>query len=812
MKKTLLLMLGICLTLTSLIAEGKDKGLISGKVIDENKQPVAFANVLLRDAIDSVLVKGAITDDNGLFTFDEIAVGKFFITATMVGFADTHSETFEVKEGEWEVNLPTIVLGESSVDLAEVTVKAKKPFIELQSDKIVMNVESSPVATGNTALELLQKAPGVIVDNSNNISLKGRQGVLVMIDGKQTYMSNEEIARLLETTPAASIESIEIINNPSSKYDAAGNAGIINIVMKKDKNLGMNGSLTLGTGYGNLPKANGSLRLNYRQKKFNIFGDYNYWYNNRNASLAINRTIPYNGMETIFDQVNQEESITNSHRFKLGADFFLNEKTTIGVLATGRTGTWEEEGENNTYISGDNPEDFSRLNVTSLHQESWNNYSYNVNLVHKFDKKGRQLTFDADYSEFRQDGDNNYTNLFLNGEAQVNDPSLLNTTRYSGVDILAAKVDYSHPLPGDVSLEMGAKSSMVTTDNNIDFNNHINDAWILDTTRSNQFHYQEDIHAFYINLSKKFEKFTLQAGFRGELTHSKGVSVTLQDSLERAYFSPFPTLSISHQLGEDHSMSYSYSRRIDRPTYQDLNPFVYFLDQYTFGKGNPFLQPQFTHAVSATYGFKNFAFATLSYSRTHDAMTEILEQVDSSRITYQTMTNFAKFDNVSLNLSSPIPIKEWWNARINVSTYYNHFQTDFQDSEVDTKGWATNIYLSNNFTIGDGIRAEVSGFYQSPMVYGIIKMKAQYSVNAGVNMSIMDGKGSLRLNVDDIFNTQRFHGIFQQGTVNVDVLNKWESRRVSVAFTYNFGNQEVKSERRRNTATSDEQRRVKGNN
>jgi len=795
------------------------QGTITGKVSSPEQKGLDYVNVLLLNAKDSSLAKGAITDSTGQYLIENVADGEYLISASMIGFQNAYSVPFVISPTRKKIEIPTLMLIEGGVDVGEVTVTATKPFIQLQADKIVVNVAESPIMAGNTALEVLRKSPGVVIDNDNNISMKGRQGVLVMIDDKPTYMSTDEVARMLDNMPASSIQSIEIISNPSAKYDAAGNAGIINIKLKKDTNLGMNGSIQVGGGlglypepYGPFPKGNANLRLNYRQKKFNAFGSYNYWTSKGFNTNTILRTIPFNGNETVFDQRSDRENWGQSHRYQTGLDYFISDKTTVGVLAKGSFGTWNNRADTSrsiTKITGYNDLGFSSLVAGNEGQNHWNNISFNGNFRHDFGKD-RILTFDADYSTFDNSSDNDYFNTFYNDAMQVVDVNPLKSNNRSDVIIKAAKLDYSHKIDDKTSLEVGAKSSAVTTDNEVLFYMDEGGSWIKDENQSNNFVYKEDIHAAYVNFNKKFEKLSIQGGLRAEYTNSLGESVTLDTSVSRGYLNFFPSISLAHQAGDDHSFNVSYSRRIDRPTYQDLNPFIFFLDQYTFERGNPLLRPQLTNAFSTTYGFKGAAFVTLSYSRTLDAMTEIIRQDDSLKLTFQTEENLAQFDNFSINLSSPIPIKKWWMARVNVSTFYNDFYSPYGDNTViDRQSWAANVYLSNNFTINKQVRAELSGNYQSPMNYGIIDMKAQWGIDAGLNARLLDGKASISVNVNDIFNTRRFQGTIQQGSVDAEINSNWESRRVFVSFSYNFGNQKVKPNRRRKTATEDEQNRVK---
>jgi len=787
--------------------------LISGRIVDDKEQPVEFANVLLLNPSDTTLVKGTVSDSLGQYQFEGVQAGSYLISATMVGMESVYSDVFEVTSGEATIKLSALMLGSSGVDLDEVVVKGQKPFMEIKTDRLVMNVESSPVAAGNNALEVLAKAPGVSLDQDNRISLKGKQGVLVMIDGKNTYMSTEEVVRMLENMPANNVESIEIIHNPSSKYDAAGNAGIINIKLKKDKNLGLNGNVNLSAGMGNFPKRNGSLNLNYRVKDLNVFGSYSYWYNKRFQDLDIFRSIPFEGEVTFFDQFNHQVSEVHSHRYRFGADYSVGEKTTIGVLYNGRSGSWAHDSQNNTIITGDNSAPYSEVDAGGYGKNRWENYTLNFNLRHQFNQEGRELTFDADYSNFESRAGNDYFNYFFNGEKQqVIDPNILMADDFSGVIIKAAKLDYTHPFSNGSRLEAGLKSSMVKTDNNIRFQQLVDGEWINDETRTNQFLYQEDIHAAYLNFNTKIKKVTLQLGLRAELTDALGESVTLNESFERDYFSLFPSVSLSHSIKEDHQLSYSYSRRINRPSYQDLNPFIYFLDQFTFGRGNTNLGPEFADNFGINYGYKGRYMINLSYGHTTDAIQEVLEQDDEQKVTFQTYRNLATFRNYSITLSAPVNFAEWWNTRVNFSGFLNQVESPFSNEAIDKDQTSYNLNVSNNFQLPGDIKAQLSGNYQSKMLWGIFEIDPRWSLDLGFSKSIWNGKGSVRLNVNDIFNTNQTYINIDQGTMNLDISNIRESRRANITLTYNFGNKEVKPARRRSTATEEEQNRVKSGN
>ncbi len=782
---------------------------ISGFVFDDQGQPVDYASVLLLQPADSSLIKGSLTDSTGQYLFEAIPEGSYLVAVNFIGYEDAYSEVFELHADR---KVQALHLATNSAQLEEVVVKATKPFIELKADKIVMNVDASPVSAGNNALELLTKSPGVFVDQDNNISLKGKQGILILIDGKNTYLSSEELVRMLENMPASSIESIEIIHSPSAKYDAEGNAGVINIRLKKKENLGLNGSVSAGFSYGETPKANASTNLNYRMDKVNFFGNYSFRHHERNQELDINRNIPFEGMLTRFEQENDRYAYSDQIYLKTGVDYFLTDKTTIGLLNTISRGQWNEDGSNLSILSGDNPFDFSQVKAVNNHKENWNNYSYNFNIQHQIDDKGQMLTFDADWSTFDNPQEQLNNNRYLNASGlEVQPPDNFRTDNDSNVEIKAAKLDYTLPFNDKWNFESGLKASIVKTESDLNFSILQEDVWTIDPLRSNAFNYEESIYAAYANVSTQWKGMQIQAGLRSEYTQSDGISLTLNQRVKRDYLNFFPSLSLSHTLAEKHNLSYAFSRRIDRPNYGNLNPFIFYLDQFTFGKGNPFLQPQYTNNLTVNYGFQQYFFVTLSYSRTNDAITDVIEQNEETRQIFQTRDNLDLFENYSANFSTSIPWKNWFSTRVNVSTFYNIFDSQSAEGLIQEDQLSTHIYLSNNFQINKQLQAELSGWYQSPMVYGMVQIREQYTINAGLSARLFNGKANLKLGIDDIFDTLRFAMDVNQGDVDAFVYQKNETQKVNISFTYNFGNNKVKPARRRSTATSDEKNRVNRN-
>lgn len=787
---------------------------VQGKVLDEQLAAMGYVNILLLNPQDSSLVRGTLTDEKGDYSLTALTPGNYLIMASMVGMENTWTPVFSLNAGESTRQLEPLVLKASQIELATVEVKGEKPFIELKGDRIVMNVENSPVNTGNNALEVLARAPAVTVDQNDRISLKGKQGVLVIINGKNSYLSNEELARMLASMPAESIESIEIMHNPPAKYDAAGNAGIINIVLKKDKNLGFNGSVQLGLGQGRYTRGNGGLRLNYREKKFNLFGNYNYYQNKRYQDRLFSRSIPFPAGTNVIDQDGQETNNNHSHSFQTGADWFVNDNTTLGILLKGNTGDWGMNATTRSDILGYNPVPYDRVSATSAMSETWDNLSGNFNWSQKL-TGGQSLNFDADYSSFENPADQYYENYFLDNEgAEVAPENNFRNLNNSRVEIKALKVDYNLPLSEkEASLDLGMKYSDVNTDNILVFDRWVGNTatWENDALFSNQFMYSEQILAAYANYSQNWEKWQLQAGLRMENTQSTGDSPSRDKLVNRKYINLFPSVNLSRTLNENNQMSLSYSRRIDRPTYQNLNPFFFFLDQFTYGKGNPFLQPQYSDTYGLSYSYKSRYIASWTYTHTAEAMSEVIQLNPETGEGYQTFDNLENSENYSFNLSAPFTLSEWWTLRGNATAFYNRITGVLESGALLNEQFSYSFYLSNSFTLPAGWKAELTGFYQSKIAMFNFKINPIYQIDFGISKSILEGRGKFSLNMSDIFYSQVFSGTVQQNDLSFSIKSYNDTRRGNLSFSYNFGNQSVKQARRRTTATGEEENRVKRN-
>ncbi|MFN3589739.1 MAG: outer membrane beta-barrel protein, partial [Spirosomataceae bacterium] len=558
MKKLLVFLLLSVYSFSSVQAQSNASYLIQGKIQDKKGETLPFATLLVISSSDSSLVKGDVTDIDGNFQIELKKGGSFRLQATMIGYESFFSPVFQLNSENARIQFPLIILQESSTTLSEVKIVAKKPFIEQKIDRTVLNVENSIVSSGSTALEILERAPGVTIDSQNDqIRLRNKSGVLFMIDGKRTFLSEADLAQMLRNMTSDQIESVEIITNPSSKYDAAGNSGIINIKLKKNQQVGTNGTFTLGAGNGFIPDApkdlsryNSSLQVNHRTKKLNMFANVSANRNLFYSDNTLNRRVTFENTLTTFDQKSQRVQEGKGISFKTGFDYTLNAKTSIGLLIDGSD--WEGK------LDGTNATDIKAIEQTSLAQTSQIdmtrlNFSSSLQVKHAFDTKGKELTFDTDYSRFVGDNTQNFETNFFNAQNIRTSQLFQRNFTPTFIDIFTAKTDYTLPINEKTKWEVGAKTAYVQTDNNFVFEQLIEENWANDPTKTNYFKYTEFVNAGYINYSKQWEKIGVQAGLRAEHTHSIGNSVTLDEKLERNYLSLFPTLFINHTLSKDHA-------------------------------------------------------------------------------------------------------------------------------------------------------------------------------------------------------------------------------------------------------------------
>ena len=795
------------------IAQTKTSAKISGQLLDTQGKPMEYATVSLLRAKDSTLIKGALSTDVGTYSFDHINAGTYIIRATAVGYVKTTSAAFKVTDGASAIAAPELKMRDNPQSLKTVDITTTKPLIERKVDRMVMNVENSILAAGNSAMEILERAPGVTIDKDDNISLKGKQGVTVMINDKLTYLSSAQLATLLRSTDGTTIESIEIITNPSAKYDASGNSGIINIKLKKNKDAGTNGSITAGAAMGYYFKDNTSASLNHKEGNLNIFGNFSRNDNQRGRSLDIDReVVSPNGQPTYFSQNTFMPQINHNNSYRLGADYDLSPKNTIGFIVNGYFN--KENDFNNTPTRiGSTPSGIDSLqHTTSTFRQGYKDFAVNLNDRYQLTKSGQVLTADLDYSKFNNSNNAQYiTDFFLPNGATQHPSTYLRNQSPSTIDIHTAKVDYTYPITKTLKFESGAKYSDVKTDNDLEAQKLAGSTYINDTSRTNRFVYDEKISAAYVNLSKDYKNTSVQLGLRGEYTNSTGDLITTNQVVNRKYFDLFPTFFINHTFSAKHELGFSYSRRIDRPGYDNLNPFVYYLDPYTYQQGNPFLKPQYTNSFEFNYTYNKTINLSLGYSQTSDVITQIILTDPVKKATFQTNLNLQTQNSYNFNINSPYTIAKWFTGNINVNGFYNQFKSSSLLGADLNKGQAAYNFRVTQAFLFSGFRAEVLENYQSAQTYALFDLKPQYNVDLGISRSFAAKKLNVKFSVSDIFDTRTNDVNLNYQSDMLQIKQKNETRIARLTLTYGFGNSKIKA-RNHQTGLEDEKGRVKTGN
>ncbi|HMH32878.1 MAG TPA: TonB-dependent receptor [Puia sp.] len=818
-KMTLVLALLVNTGLVQLSQAQSKTGKVSGIVRDESQKPIEAATASILNAKDSSRIKSIISDNAGSYTFTHVSEGKYLVSLTAVGHAIVYSPVFELSDAKPSVSLLPLTLRKKSNELKEVAVVSSRPFVEQKADRMLVNVDASPSNAGTSVMDVLEKSPGVTVDKDGNISLKGKQGVTVMIDNKPTYLNSTQLANYLRSLPSSAIDQLEIMTNPSAKYDAAGNSGIINIKTKKNKVKGFNGSATLTYTQGVYPKPGGSVNLNYRTGKVNLFmnAGYTHWEGFQN--LDINRNyldVSSKKITSIFTQHTNMKFNNPEFNLKFGTDFYLTDKTTIGFVVSGFRNSENIRSNSTIYLKDPSNMIDSIVSSPSTNNGKWKNGSVNINFRHQFDSAGRELTFDIDYMKYNSGSNQYFNNITYDPNWNQTNHTVLTGYLPSSIDIYSFKTDYSHPLGKDLKLEAGLKSSYVTTNNDANYYNVTDNVPEADTTKTNHFLYRENINAAYLNLNRQFnKKWSVQAGLRLENTnysgHQLGNPYTVNNndsSFTRSYFSLFPTIYISYQANEKNQFTANYGRRIDRPSYEDLNPFLFFLDQYTYQAGNPYLQSQFTDNIEFAHTYKNFLTTTINYSNTKDFFSETFEQQGHATIVRK--GNIGRRQNAGISVSAQIPVAKWWTAMLYGNMNYNKFNGMLYGENLDIDATTFVANINNQFKLGNGWSAELSGFYRTKGVEGQIIIMPLGQASAAISKQVMKQKGNIKLAGRDLFNTRQVKGYINFQQTEASFHNTRDSRQVSLSFTYRFGKPiQGAASRRKIGGASEESNRVK---
>ncbi|WP_316847559.1 outer membrane beta-barrel protein [Pedobacter psychrodurus] len=781
---------------------------ITGTVMNKNGVKVS-ASLKFTSLADTAFIKIVTSDNEGKYMLANFPANKFTVEVKAVGYRPL-KEIHEAFTGKTSLDL-SFSLEPGVKELESVVVAARKALIERHNDKTVMNVENSIVSTGNTALEVLAKMPGVSVNQDGIISIKGKSGANVLIDGKSTYLSAEQLAIRLRSLNSNEIKTIELITSPSSKYDAEGNAGLLNIRLKKNASYGTNGNIDLDFGYGKNPKSDAGISINHRNKNLNIFGSFANNNNKATENLDILRVVNGSDQNTYFHQSNTQTRSTHNNNYKAGIDYFINDKNTLGFLTTGYFNNGHDASNGLTAIGRSFAQVDSSIVADNPAQNKYRNQAYNLNYKSVIDTLGQELSIDLDYAKYHSEENTIYQNSFFDQNGSMyKSPAIFRNATPSFITIKAAKIDYALPLNTTTKLAVGLKSSWVNTDNDFQFENLIGTDWKNDVGRSNHFIYDENINAAYATLKHEFKSTSVEIGLRTEQTNSKGNSISDNKIVKRSYFDFFPSFNINQTLNPNHEIGFSYNRRIDRPDYKSLNPFVYFVDLYTFSQGNPFLNPQYTNTFQLAYNYKKTLNISLGYSITNNLILDVLLPENEKKTLYQTVKNLDKQYAYDLTIGYPTTITKFWSMDNTFTSTYNQIKTaNLGDFVYDRKKVNFTLNSSHTFTLSPSASAELSGEYASSQIYGTYAIKPYYGIDFGIKKSFFDKKLNVKLAANDVFDNRKARISSALSGLDYNLTQKQESRVYRLSLNYIFGSSSIKGTRQRKTSVTDEEGRIK---
>ncbi|MEZ0608843.1 outer membrane beta-barrel protein [Fibrella sp. WM1] len=813
------------LSLLALLAVGlstqaqAQRSSLSGTLQTADQKPLEGAVVTMVRAADSTFVKAAVTEANGTFVLTGLKPGTFRLAISHVGYQPYRSSPITIDTALRPQTLPPITLRTADQTLNEVTIVAKKPFVEQRLDRLVVNPDALITNAGTNLLDVLEKSPGIQVDANGVISLRGRSGVVVFIDDKPTYLSADDLANYLRSLSSGAVASIEIMTNPPARYDAAGNAGVINIRLKKTTVKGLNGGASVAYGQGRYLRSNNSANLNYRVNKVNFFTNGSVNTNRTYQDLTIWRSYftPTRQLQSNFTQNSYFKREQNSANLKVGVDWYVSDKTTLGVVLSGFRNRNLTPITNNATITSPTDAVTGRVEALANRDLILRNGSVNLNFTHRFDSTGRELSGNVDLITYRSMLNQSLSNTIFTPGQPVGQ-SLLESTLPTNITIQTAKLDYTHPLRAGERFEAGAKRSQIETSNVAEFFDVVDGNRQPNYTFTNSFAYHETINAAYLNYALSQGRFSVQAGLRFENTAIRGDqtgNITRRDSsFTRTYNSLFPTFYANYKLDKagKHLISVNYGRRIDRPDYQSLNPFTYPLDLFTLYGGNPFLRPTFSNNLELYHAYNNKLTTVLRYSRTRDVVTETIEQgvnAQGNNIFYSRPGNIGELTSYGVAVNGSFQPAKWWTLQLYSEVTHNEFQATLYNQVLNNSGAYWYVAPTNLFQLSKSWSAEVAGTYQTKVYTGQFVLIPVGSVRVGASKRLWAEKGTLKMSVSDLFYTN------QPGGTILSIANstaRWysllDSRVATVALSYRFNNGKTLAPRKTGGAEA-EQGRVK---
>jgi hypothetical protein len=800
------------LLLTFLFSKGFSQSItgitVKGIIRNSNNEDIDGATIFLKDGSNGQVVQQGLSSKDGTFSFT-VASGNYVISVSYLGALAYQSDLLKIS---CNMDLGIINIQSAARSLKEVVIQSSgnKPIIRIDGRKMIYDIQKSITTQGSTALEALRKTPGVIVNQDNTITLNGSNGALVMVNGRQTYLQADELATLLKSIAASDLKTIEIIKNPSAEYDAAGTGGIINLVLQKSLDEGFNGAINNGVAYGKTIKQNTNLNLNFRKGKLNLFGNYNHRYGYYAMDYDNDRTT--NGIIYLNNSHDVDKQHTNGST--IGADYAIDTTKTIGIVMNGNVSGGGGVITPVTNIFDQASGQLLRIlrSESTYPKQIAKRYNANVNYRYK-GSNNTTLDLDADYGRFDASTDNLSTNSYFSpaGEFQSSNNFLVSNSR--DIKLYALKADYGFPF-GKGKMVAGAKYSDVKADNvfnQFDANGSVN---VIDTDLSNTFDFHEQISAGYLKYETAVtDKLSLDAGVRLENTHSTGDlkpregSSQAPDSVVRNYLNIFPTAAITLKTSHSGTYNLSFARRIDRPAYNNLNPFSYPVDELSSWRGNPFLQPQYANTLALQYSHKS---TTISASYTHTSnLNSVITEIAEGNLTYTIPRNIGLRNNITTTITQQLSLAKWWNMSLTGIGYYlqNEVGTPYYGN-FNRSRFAGTLNVQQTFKLPAQITAEAAAVANSKNISGLnTYVKSNSQVDLGIQKNIMKDKATLKLAVTDIFWANRINTDAQFNNLLLHTTFRGESRQARLNFTYRFGNNKIKAKASRETGLQNESER-----
>jgi len=778
----------------------KTKATYSGTVVhNKTKQPLPYTKIVLLQTNDSTLVTGGLSNDEGLFIVEDIPFGIYIVKYTAFGFKPYYiselvfnNETKHLKSG--------LILLEEDVDLLN-TVEVVSEQLEIQTaiDKKVFNVEKNITSQGGTALDALQNVPSITVDMDGNVSLRGSANVTILIDGRPSSITGGGRQGALETIPASSIENIEIITNPSAKYDPDGMSGIINIVLKKNKMKGLNGNVELGVGTG--INYNGSLNLAFRNKSYNVYGGYsiNHYEGYRNFNQTRETWINNNYNKLI--QSRNGTHLRHSNMLKFGTDFYLKKKTTIGFGITANLANNDRTGDM-LYLSYDSTSLLNTWQRVSDNPHNRNGADLNFFYEKKFNKKDQKFTFDGNVSTGISLSEGTYFENELDINGLVTNQKYLQ--QYNTTPNKNSKgnfqIDYFYPTKKG-KIETGLKTTVKLTEQTFfqETYDNLSSSFVEDDSLNNTFNYSEQVHAGYFIYGLNYEKIKLQFGLRAEQVFVNADVTGDSIDYKNDYFSIYPSAHIKKPISDTKEWSLSYSRRVNRPHRHSLNPFPKYTDPLNLRRGNPYLNPEYINSVELGYSTYSKKL-TVTSSVFYRYMTDLIKRVkfiDDDGISITSWQNLDEGHFVGLEAVVIYKPYKWWRIMVSSNFSQNFLKSD--DAELNNSGFSWSAHASQTFNLKGNWTIQNTAYYMSPFILSQGKTLSMYSVNLAVKKSFFNKKLSVGIKASDIFNTRRFALEVNENQSFTQVSEwKWQSRRLSLNVSYKFGKQSMPRTKRRN--------------